>query len=168
MEPFVRRIKNRIRGVVSIEFALGFFVLWVICMSWVEMSYMSYVSAICDVVLSESVREAKVNTEAYRTAFQTALANSGSLWGSLVDPNKFKLSIQYIDSVNELQRLVKPCRVPDGDSVFECGQETLRAIAVYRIEYDFQSVSTYLMDANSIFSREAIVIQEYERDAFKI
>ncbi|NOH36015.1 TadE family protein [Vibrio chagasii] len=164
----MKRTKNRIQGVVSIEFALSFMVFWVICMGWVEMSYMSYVSAICDLVLSESVREAKVNNEAYQAAFRNALTNSGSLWGRLVDPNKFKLSIQYINSVNELQRLVKPCLVPDGNSVFECGQETLRAIAVYRIEYDFQSISTYLMDASSVFSREAIVIQEYERDAFKI
>lgn len=164
----MKRNKNLIKGVVSIEFALGFMVLWIICMGWVEMSYMSYISAICDVLLSESVREAKVNSEGYRVAFRTALANSSSLWGSLVDPNKFKLSIQYIDSVNELHQLVEPCLVPDGDSVFECGQESMRAIAVYRIEYDFQSVSTYLMDASSVFSREAIVIQEYERDAFEI
>lgn len=160
--------KHRNRGVVSVEFALGFMLFWAICMGWVEMSYMSFVSAVCDVVLSESVRESKVHTEDYRQVFTHALAEVSSVWGSLVDPDQFRLSIQYLESVEELALLTESCQVPDGEVVFECGSETMRAIAVYRIDYDFSSFSTYFLDSNNIFSREAIVIQEYEREAFEI
>ncbi|EEX34231.1 MULTISPECIES: TadE family protein [Vibrio] len=159
---------HRIRGVASVEFALGFMLFWAICMGWVEMSYMSFVSAVCDVVLSESVRESKVQAEDYRQVFTQALSEASSVWGSLVDPSQFKLSIQYLDSVGELEQLEKPCLVPDGEVVFECGNETMQAIAVYRIDYDFYSFSSYFLDTSNIFSREAIVIQEYERDAFEI
>lgn len=160
--------QRRIRGIASVEFALGFMLFWVICMGWVEMSYMSFVSAVCDVVLSEAVRESKVRAEDYRQVFSLALAETAGVWGNLVDPDQFRLSIQYLDSVGELELLQEPCQVPEGEVVFECGDETMRAIAVYRIDYDFDLFSSYFLDTSNIFSREAIVIQEYERDAFEI
>lgn len=42
------------RGIASIEFALGFMAFWLMCMAWVEMSYLSYVSAISDLAISEA------------------------------------------------------------------------------------------------------------------
>lgn len=156
------------KGVASIEFVLGFMAFWLMCMAWVEMSYMSYVSAIGDLAISEAARESKTQESHYKQAFQNSINNSDSLWAGVVDSSNFRLSIQYLGSINDLVGLVDPCTVPDGDSIHECGSEKNSAIAVYRIDYDFNSIFTYFMDETSIFSREVVVIQEYERDAFEI
>ncbi|AAW87297.1 TadE/TadG family type IV pilus assembly protein [Aliivibrio fischeri] len=156
------------RGVASIEFAMGFMVFWLICMAWVEMSYMSYVSAISDLIISESARESKTKNSDYLQAFTDAVNDNQSIWGNVVDPSKFTMSIQYLKSVNELGSLVEPCTVPDSESTAECGSSDNSSIAVYRIDYRFSPIFTYFMGFEGIFSREDIVIQEYERDAFKV
>jgi tight adherence protein E len=159
---------NKQKGTASIEFVLGFMAFWLICMAWVEMSYMSYISAISDLIVSESARESKTEEADYLESFNRAITENQSLWGSVVDPTKFTMSIQYLESVNELGGLVDPCVVPDAEVTAECGESENRAIAVYRIDYRFSSIFTYFVDTESLFSREVIVIQEYERDAFEI
>ncbi|GLR73386.1 TadE family protein [Aliivibrio sifiae] len=156
------------KGTASIEFVLGFMAFWLICMAWVEMSYMSYISAISDLIVSESARESKTKEADYLDSFNQAINTNQSLWGSVVDPNKFTMSIQYLDSVSELGGLVNPCVVPKDEVSAECGNADDRALAVYRIDYRFSSIFTYFVDTESLFSREVIVIQEYERDAFEI
>ena len=74
-------------GSASVEFVMGFMLFWLICMAWIEMSYMSYISAICDLVLSEAARESKLDNSNYRQAFTDAIADSGFLWGNVADPN---------------------------------------------------------------------------------
>ncbi|EED27942.1 conserved hypothetical protein [Vibrio sp. 16] len=39
-------------------------------------------------------------------------------------------------------------------------------MAIYRVDYDFNSIFTFFMDTSNLVSREVIVVQEYERDAF--
>lgn len=161
--------KRRVRGVASIEFVLGFMAFWIMCMVWVEMSYMSYISAVSDLIVSESAREAKTEESEYRSSFRSAISRHQSIWGNIIDPNKFTMSIQYLDSVNRLGLWIEPCEVPNDKVINECGgPEKNKPIAVYRIDYRFSSVFSYFLDAESIFSREVIVIQEYERDAFEI
>lgn len=55
----MRRNKRRNKGIASIEFALGFVGFWLMCMLWVEMSYMSFVSAVTDITISEAARQSK-------------------------------------------------------------------------------------------------------------
>ncbi|MEZ8103527.1 pilus assembly protein [Vibrio clamense] len=156
------------KGVASIEFVLGFMAFWLMCMAWVEMSYMSYVSAIGDLAVSEAARDSKTHDRDYMQAFQNSINKSDSLWAGVVDGSNFRLSIQYLGSVNDLENMVDPCVIPDGDNSQECGIAKDSSIAVYRIDYDFDSIFTYFMDSTSIFSREVIVIQEYERDSFEV
>ncbi|WP_443111736.1 TadE family protein [Aliivibrio sp. S4MY3] len=162
----IRRNKNK--GIASIEFTLGFMGFWLICMGWVEMSYMSYVSAISDLVVSESARVAKTSESDYMDAFHNAVDKNESIWGDVIDPNKFTLSIEYLDKVADLEGTKDPCVVPDDETTAECGVAKDSAIAIYHLDYRFSSIFNYFVDTDSLFSREVIVIQEYERDAFGI
>lgn len=165
IQPCCRRGQ---RGVASIEFVLGFMAFWLMSMAWVEMSYMSYVSAIGDLAIAEAARDSKTHDNDYMQAFQSVINDSNSLWADVVDKGQFRLSIQYLNDVNSLEGLVDPCEIPDSSSVAECGVATNSAIAVYRVDYDFNSIFTFFLDSSSLLSREVIVIQEYERDAFEI
>lgn len=153
---------------VAIEFALGFFGFWLMCMAWVEMSYMSYVSAIGDLAIAEASRTSKVEEEKYLEAFENAIHDSNSLWAGIVDSHNFRISIQYLDSIDNLVSQKDPCLPGDKQTSAECGNETNSALAIYRIDYDFTSIFTYFMDESTVFSREVIVIQEYERSEFEI
>lgn len=159
--------KNQ-KGVVAIEFALGFFGFWLMCMAWVEMSYMSYISAIGDLAIAEASRTSKVQEEKYLQAFENAIHDSDSLWAGVVDTHNFRISIQYLDSIANLVAQKEPCLPGEKQVTAECGSESESALAIYRIDYDFNSIFTYFMDESTVFSREVIVIQEYERSEFEI
>lgn len=153
------------RGVASIEFALGFMAFWLMCMAWVEMSYLSYISAVSDLAISEASRSAKVSKGNYKDAFTKAINQQGALWEGVVKESNFRMSVTYVRKVADLTN-VNPCEIPDGDTFAECGVSANSSMAIYRVDYDFNSIFTYFMDTSSIVSREVIVVQEYERDAF--
>lgn len=163
----IRLTTRKQSGVASIEFVLGFMAFWLMCMAWVEMSYLSYISAISDLAISEAARSAKVSDGGYRAAFENVINDSDALWAGVVDESNFRLSVQYIGAVADLAN-VNPCEVPNGDTFAECGTAKDSAMAIYRIDYDFTSIFTYFMDTTSLVTREVIVIQEYERGAFEI
>lgn len=48
-------------GVATIEFVGGFFAFWLMCMAWVEMSFLSYVSSLGDLAIATAARETKKN-----------------------------------------------------------------------------------------------------------
>lgn len=156
------------KGVASIEFALGFFAFWLMCMAWVEMSYMSYISAIADLAISEASRDAKLQPDSYLSAFQSSLDKKIGPWAGIVDSGNFRISIQYLENISKLTDQIAPCLVAEGEKSVKCGEEINSAIAIYRIDYDFDSIFSYFMDKTSVFSREVIVIQEFQRDKFKI
>lgn len=162
----MRNSKRKVQGVAAVEFVGGFIAFWFMCMLWVEMSYMSYISAINDYVITESAREVKTEQAGYLLAFRQAIEDSSNLWGSIIDPANFRLSINYIQDIAALEGLENPCEIPDGQNVAECGNEENSAIAVYNINYDFNPIFTFFIDTETILSREVIVIQEYERDQF--
>ncbi|MDA0127748.1 pilus assembly protein [Vibrio sp. MarTm2] len=153
------------RGIASIEFALGFMAFWLMCMAWVEMSYLSYVSAISDLAISEAARSAKVSKGNYKQSFSSVIDDSNALWSGVVDESNFRMSVNYIRKVADLTN-VNPCEVPDGDTFAECGIAANSAMAIYRVDYDFNSIFTFFIDTSNLVSREVIVVQEYERDAF--
>ncbi|UPR30550.1 pilus assembly protein [Vibrio crassostreae] len=179
----MRKTNNRKKhlGIASIEFALSFMAFWLMCITWAEMGYMSYVSSVSDYAISESVRNAKVviqdsstrgesgSTTDFMQSFKNSIQAQGSLWGEMIDPNKFRLSIQYLDDIQALSSYKGECEIED-DSLYEleCGEPVNSVMAVYRIDYDFKPMLSFLIDTETLFSREVIVIQEYERDQFKI
>jgi tight adherence protein E len=169
--------RHKQKGVVAIEFALGFMAFWLMCMAWVEMSYMSYVSAICDVTIAQAASAAKktdlekdtaTNKKEYLSLFQNALKKNGNLWGNVVDTNKFHTSVRYLSSVEDLAQTENPCIPDESTSQKVCGTANNSAIAIYHLTYDFKPIFTFFMDGTTVFSREVIVIQEYERTKFEI
>ncbi len=161
-------IKRKQKGTASIEFAIGFFAFWVMIMAWVEVGYMSYVSALSDYAISEASRQAKKDTETYQTVFDEVLRSNDSLWAKVVDKSNFSASIKYVAHLSDLDAVTEPCIPPAGQQVATCGNEVNSAIAIYYISYDYEGLFSYFFDGSSLFSREVIVVQEYERDQFEI
>ncbi len=159
---------KRNNGVVTIEFALGFGFFWMMVVAWVEISMMSYISAISDLAISDASRQAKKETDSYISAFYQVLNESDSIWKNLVDEENFSASVRYINTLDDLVAVADVCAVAEGSQTNTCGTESNAAIAIYSISYNYHTVFTLFLDTESIFSREVIVVQEYERDQFQI
>ncbi|MDG3085986.1 pilus assembly protein [Vibrio hannami] len=163
--------KRKIAGVVSIEFALGFMVFWTMLMGWVEANYISYISSLCDYAITEASRKAKKEDSDYLTEFKTVLnkQDESALWSKLIDKDNFKIRVSYVDDLGDLEMVVAPCQDPTLEGAVveaECGNETQQAMAIYYITYDYNGIFTFLTGGNTVFAREVIVIQEYERSQF--
>ena len=159
--------KSKQGGVVTIEFALGFFAFWLMIAAWAEMSYISYISSIGDLAIAQASRQAKKDTSNYDTVFQNVINEDDQIWSNLVDISQFDMTVEFVDSLTDLETIVTACE-PDEDAN-SCGApETGSAIAIYRISYDYDSVFGYFLDETTVFSREVIVVQEYQRDQFQI
>lgn len=72
-------MRNKQNGSASIEFVMGFMAFWFMCMAWVEMSYMSYISAINDLAISEVSRSAKKGEERYLDIVDEVLYRDNSI-----------------------------------------------------------------------------------------
>ncbi|MBJ7551485.1 hypothetical protein [Marinomonas ostreistagni] len=161
---------KRKRGVAALEFVMGFGAFWGMCLLWAEMSYVSYVSALGDVLISNASHYAKLNpndlTDAnqanFNQDFQTIINQNDSVWSNFVSANAFKTSIQFVQSYDELANLTATCATTaDGN---QCGTAIGAPIAIYRIEYDYQPIfSAFFGTRTDVFSREMIVVQEYQR-----
>ncbi|MDA0148803.1 TadE/TadG family type IV pilus assembly protein [Vibrio sp. LaRot3] len=161
-------MKKKQKGVVSVELALGFFAFWLMVAAWAELSFMSYVSAVNDLAVAEASRTAKKDTQDYIDHFYNRLDESDSLWSGLVDKSKFKASVRYVPDMNALNQVNAICEPAGGTQTTECGTPANSAIAIYYISYDFSGIFSYFFDQDTIFGREVIVVQEYERDQFEI
>ncbi|GAK83914.1 Flp pilus assembly membrane protein TadE [Vibrio ponticus] len=160
--------KKKHKGGVTIEFALGFFAFWLMIAAWAELSFMSYVSAVNDLAISEASRAAKKDTQNYIDSFYAQLEDSNSVWSGLVDKSKFRASVRYVADMDALELIDAVCLPAEGEQTAECGVADDSAIAIYYISYDFNSIFGYFIDEETIFGREVIVVQEYERDQFNI
>ena len=173
------RRKKKQGGVAAIEFVMGFMLFWWICMAWVEVSYMSYVSAVSDLAVSESSRASRLEDsvdsscavegclKSYSARFKQALNDTDSLWAKFVDPSKFRFSIEYLKTQQELETLPNDsCVLGEKETEKECGTSKDSAIAIYRINYDYQPMFNYFINSSQLFSRGVIGIQESELDKF--
>ncbi|MCO4784963.1 hypothetical protein [Marinomonas atlantica] len=144
------------RGLAAIELALGFVGFWTLCLVWVEMSYVSYMSALGDIMITQASSEAKRGDSGFLTAFDNALAEQDSLWRHLVDEDDFTTSIRYVADFEALAAISGDAAIPIGES-----GDVDSPIAIYRISYRFTPVFTTLFGSTEeIFTREMIVIQE--------
>ncbi|MHA2937456.1 TadE/TadG family type IV pilus assembly protein [Vibrio sp. RC27] len=163
-----RRIKNKQQGVSSIEFAMGFILFWYMCAAWIEMSFLSYISAIGDLAISRASQVAKKNegdTEDFIQDFNAILQQSSSLWSYAANSNDFRITVQYLQSFEKLTQYDGSCGDSD-ESITECGEAEGAAIALYRFDYSYSPIFTTFLSDESLFSREMIVIQEYQRSEF--
>jgi tight adherence protein E len=166
------KCKRRVRGVATIEFAIGFIFFWYMCVAWAEMSFMSYISAVGDLAISHSAQVAKTYSgtgdedevkNKFLEIFQTELESNDSLWRYVARANDFKLTVQYIDTYEKLTQVTPPCLPEDDEQTKSCGIALNSAIAIYRISYNYTPIFNFFLYGDQLFSREMIVIQEYQR-----
>ncbi|WBA11234.1 pilus assembly protein [Salinivibrio kushneri] len=165
-----RNAPNRHSGVATIEFVGGFFAFWLMCAAWVEMSFMSYVSALGDLAISRAAQHAKKQkTEDFLSVFQQTLNDDSSLWHALIDVDNYRISVRYVDEYNTLATITEGCESEDEDDrETVCGEPEKAPIAIYNVSYDYQPTFNLFLDKNTLFSREMIVIQEYQRETFAL
>ncbi|EKO3644479.1 TadE family protein [Vibrio metschnikovii] len=159
---------KRIKGVATIEFVGGFFAFWLMCMAWVEMSFMSYVSSLGDLAIANAAREVKRSDSDYEKQFAEILNQDNSLWRHLINTGNFKYSVHFVKDLQQLATYEENCLLVevDDEAPPPCSDPVNHAIAVYRITYDYQPMFNFFLSSETVFSREAIVIQEYQRENF--
>lgn len=177
------KLKRTQTGVASIEFALGFMAFFLMIMLWAEMGYIAYISSANDLAIAEAAREAKKSETSsssssgsqsvFMSEFKRAIQEQAGIWGNVIDPSHYKLTVHYYQSVEELGKhngavVDGECYQNDSKSETECGDPTDSSLAIYRVDYDYQPMLAVFMQGSSNFSREIVVIQEFERDQFKI
>jgi len=167
VSKFIFKKRRNQNGVVTIEFALGFFAFWLFIAAWVEVCFLSYVSAATDLAIANASREAKKDTSTYLTSFKQVLDKSDSVWSNFVDSTKVKSSVHYVNSMADLHSVADVCTPSIGTGA-TCGVEDDSSIAIYHLSYEIGGVFTYFFDSGTLLSREVIVVQEYERDKFEI
>nr|PMI52578.1 hypothetical protein BCU42_23595 [Vibrio splendidus]PMI77452.1 hypothetical protein BCU38_24115 [Vibrio splendidus] len=162
---------NRQRGVASIEFSLSFMAFFLMCAFLVELSFMSYTIAVSDYALSQAARESKVTFSTAKTgngryshAFNRLLKKNQSVWGAFIDPSKFNFKIAFLRDLSQLRSFDGSCFSTKNI----CGSAQNSPIAIYQITYDYQPLFSYFVPRSMSFTREAIVIQEFQREKFKI
>lgn len=169
-------------GVVVIEFALGFPIFLFMCFAWLELCYLSYISALTDYVVAHSSRESKsyvakkgINPQQfYQARFKDILTTNDSFWADYVDVNKFKVQISYF---NDLAPLIEPCvdkHVPveeqkPNENCLPEGEPSSKgsAIALYSVKYQYRPLIMPLLN-KLMLTREVIAVQEHERCSFDI
>ncbi|MBN8105314.1 TadE/TadG family type IV pilus assembly protein [Vibrio vulnificus] len=172
MRDKLQASKKKNQGVVSVEFAIGFIFFWFMCAFWVEVSLMSYISSLGDLAISETVRQSKTlkNTNEFSNTFKNLLNNDRSLWNPFIKRENLAISVQYIKSIDDLanQDSSNVCVVPQGQQERICGTAGDSPIAVYRFSYQYKPIFNYFMDNKTLFTREMIAVQEYQRDKFNV
>jgi tight adherence protein E len=163
-------------GVVSIEFVAGFGLFWLVIVIWMELSFMSYVTALNDLALNQASHLAKKDSDNYMSVYKSVLEDEDSIWTQFVDPSKVIYSVRYAEQLGELQLQTDFC-LPDTQTEEEAEEELInykecdgpaenKSIATYYVSYEFKGLFTSLFEHTISPAREIIVVQEYERDKF--
>lgn len=161
---------NRQRGVSSLEFSLSFMAFFLMCAFLVELSFMSYTIAVSDYALSQAARDTKVTFSTikigngrYRHAFNRSLKKYQSVFGSSIDPSMYSFKVAFLRDLSQLKKFDGSCFSTNNI----CGSAQNSPIAIFQITYDYQPLFSYFVPRSISFTREAIVIQEFQREKFK-
>jgi tight adherence protein E len=141
----------------------------VLIVAWLEVGYVSYVSALNDLAINEAAQVAKTDKDSYLDSYQAVLNDQSSIWNQLVDVERVVHSVRYVKDIDALSKVSEKCE-PEEDAEDQtqavCGTEEDSAIAIYYMSYKFSGLFSSLLDSKLTAAREVIVIQEYERDKF--
>ncbi len=159
---WIRRFIHDRRGAASIEFALTVIVFLFMVFFIAEMARMAYISSVIDLALSEGAKEAKnapANVDGgYQARFTRRITEQGgTLWGFVTNADALVMKITYADSIADMANGKDQGATSSG-----------KPIARYYIDYKYQPMFFPVPQSwtTSIFSREVIFVQEYERSQF--
>ncbi|CAM2793629.1 TadE/TadG family type IV pilus assembly protein [Vibrio rarus] len=150
-----RRIKQK--GVVSIEFALGGFALFLALFAVFEMGRFAYIVNLTDATLSESTRKIRIydgqtlNT-AYKDRLDQVFASDDSFWNRLgfLDYQDFSFEIDTYTSLLTLE---------DQSPAQGCERCPL---VMYQLTYHYSPVVFETVLPSATISRRILTIQEHE------
>jgi len=153
-----KRVDKNTKGVVAIEFALGFFAFFSMFLLWGEMVMVGFFSSVLDYSVSEASRDVRtISAEDYKVEFIKKIKSNDGIWTKFIDTSKFDISVKYYDDI---------VSVADEKNV---GDDVALSstLAVYKIDYNYTPMFTLFYDEGVIkLSRQVINLQEYERDEF--
>jgi len=158
----VRRFFHEQHGIATIEFALTVTLFIFMVLFIAEISRMAYVSSVIDLAVSEAAKQGKnapASTDGgYNARFNRHLTEQGgSLWFFLTREDAVELNITYANSIEEM--------INTGGSLKDAKDQSL---ARYHLLYRYHPMFFPFPKkwANSLFNREVIFVQEYERSKF--
>lgn len=148
------------RGVVSIEFALGFMALWLLTIALMDLGLRNYSTSVVNFAVSEAARDVKVlkldSEEAFAEHFRRIIKeNSFSLWGILTKQGKLDVNVKHFPSVKSLADGVAPATSRFSSSY---------PIAKYEIKYTYQPLLGFSLVPATPVRRSVITIQERARN----
>jgi|GEM_PF-2848633 len=149
------------RGVVSIEFALGFMALWLLTIAMMDLGLRNYSTSVVNFAVSETSRDMKVlsldSEKAFSEHFLKIIEqNSFSLWGILTRKDSLDVKIKYYASVKDL-----------ADENYKTSVQSPKKfpIARYEITYQYQPFLGVSMVPNAApIHRSVIAVQEGARN----
>lgn len=146
------------KGVASIEFALGFIVLWFMTVMIMDIGLRNYTVAVVNFAASEATRDVKVRhfeTESeFEKYFEKVLSeNAFSLWGALNHDSELTVDMKQYPNIDALV----------GERQLMNQSIASAPIASYLITFNYKPLIT-LGDYTSFpIKREVIAVQEYGR-----
>ncbi|OBT15850.1 hypothetical protein A9264_06055 [Vibrio sp. UCD-FRSSP16_10] len=145
------------KGVVSIEFALGGFALFLALFSVLELGRFSFIVNLTDATLSESTRKIRIYDgqtlgAVYKERLDEVLESDDSFWNRLgfLNYTDFSFVIETYTSLEavQLQTPVAGCeRCP---------------LVMYQLSYHYSPVVFETVLPSAIISRRILTVQEHE------
>lgn len=171
-------MKNKLRGSLTAEVALGLPVLLIVLFTWFDLSVMTYSMGVIDHAFTIAVMKSKKlgdssnsSTVNYQDHLLDELENSGGvLWKSVVLNSSIETNVYYFNnlatfvSCNKSTSPISQCADKSGNSTENAVNMPL---AVYQLNFEYQPLFNYFLPSMKI-SREIIAVQEYERCTFKL
>ncbi|BDU36997.1 TadE/TadG family type IV pilus assembly protein [Vibrio nigripulchritudo] len=162
------------RGVVAIEAAIGFPILILMILTWIELCLMAFAMAISDHAITRAVADTKklgradsIATINYDRAIRSAIRHSGGIIiPAVVEEGSIESNIYYIESYRALVRCsnsAQDFRNCSGVS----NEPQNKALALYEVAFTYSPLFNFLLP-NIEMRREVMAIQEYERCTFKL
>lgn len=148
---------NRQTGVLTIEFALGSFALFLVLFAVFEIGRFAYIVNLTDATLSESTRKVRIFEgekleTSYKKRLEDVFTDNDSFWNqiSMVTADDFSFEIESYDSLLSMS---------EGSQVSNCER---CPIIVYELNYDYSPVLFPEVLMSVGISRRILTVQEHE------
>jgi len=143
------------KGVFTIEFALGSILLFMSVFAVFELCRFIYIINLTESSLRESARdsrlyEGKRDDVDYQVRFEQMFSQSGTIWHSIVDPKRYRLTVSYYDNYAALMDNIKKTNCQD------C------PLAEYRLEYVYEPMLHIPGMGERALVRSMLMVQEHQ------
>ncbi|HAT8492649.1 TPA: hypothetical protein RQK84_000888 [Vibrio vulnificus] len=168
-------------GVSSIEFSIGIIAFSALILFIFKIVYLVHLSSINDYAISQAIRASKkqsfsassglgTSEQIFIRTFRNSITQSAGKFPLTINPMEFHIKAIYLKDLSNLTNISSDldgfCPDNTTNNTVICGYQHNSPLALYQISYKIPPILPILFDSSGTFYREAIVIQEYERDQF--